>query len=129
MQFLVFLSLLIAIIAVIFALQNTAIATVSFLVWELSSSLALILLIAVFAGVLISFLVSIPQLVRANMKVRGLKKQVADLELKIKEQDKAQHILLERFERYKSLAPLPDGVEFESAESGQEDTGKTLWQG
>jgi lipopolysaccharide assembly protein A len=129
MQFLVFLSLLIAIVAVIFALQNTAIATVSFLVWELSSSLALILLIAVFAGVLISFLVSIPQLVRANMKVRGLKKQVADLELKIKEQDKAQHILLERFERYKSLAPLPDGVEFESAESGQEDTGKTLWQG
>jgi lipopolysaccharide assembly protein A len=129
MQFLVFLSLLIAIVAVIFALQNTAIATVSFLVWELSSSLALILLIAVFAGVLISFLVSIPQLVRANMKVRGLKKQVADLELKIKEQDKAQDILLERFERYKSLAPLPDGVEFESAESGQEDTGKTLWQG
>jgi uncharacterized integral membrane protein len=129
MQFLVFLSLLIAIIAVIFALQNTAIATVSFLVWELSSSLALILLIAVFAGVLISFLVSIPQLVRANMKVRGLKKQVADLELKIKEQDEAQDILLERFERYKSLAPLPDGVEFESAKSEQEDTGKTLWQG
>jgi lipopolysaccharide assembly protein A len=129
MQFLVFLSLLIAIIAVIFALQNTAIATVSFLVWELSSSLALILLIAVFAGVLISFLVSLPQLVRANIKVRGLKKQVADLELKIKEQDKAQDILLERFERYKSIAPLPDGVEFESAESGQEDTGKTLWQG
>lgn len=129
MQFLIFLSLLIAIVAVVFALQNTAVATVSFLLWEFSSSLALILLIAVFAGVLISFLVSIPQLVRANWKARGLHKQTAELEIRLHDQQQALNALQERFERYQSLAPLPEGVEFEPEQNENQAVGKSLWQG
>ncbi|MDD4363610.1 MAG: LapA family protein [Atribacterota bacterium] len=56
MQIYLFTAALIAIMAVIFALQNAIPITVSFLIWKVESSLALILIIAFVAGLITSFL-------------------------------------------------------------------------
>jgi lipopolysaccharide assembly protein A len=51
-----FIAAFIAVLAVIFALQNAIPITVSFIVWRVESSLALILIIAFIAGLITSFL-------------------------------------------------------------------------
>ncbi len=51
-----FIAALIAVLAVIFALQNAIPITVSFLIWRVESSLALILIMAFIAGLITSFL-------------------------------------------------------------------------
>lgn len=51
-----FIAALIAVLAVIFALQNAIPITVSFLIWRAESSLAFILIIAFTAGLIVSFL-------------------------------------------------------------------------
>jgi uncharacterized integral membrane protein len=79
MQIFVFFALFIAILAVIFALQNTAPTTVSFLFWQFQGSLALILLIALSVGALISFLASLPTLVKTQLTIRSHKKKIAEL--------------------------------------------------
>jgi lipopolysaccharide assembly protein A len=80
MQIFVFLALIIAVIAVIFAVQNTLIVTVSFLMWKFNGSLALVLLLAIAVGALISFLASSPTLVRGKWSLRSHRKRAADLE-------------------------------------------------
>ncbi len=74
MQVFLFLALLIAVIAVVFAVQNTLIVTVSFFFWKFTGSLALVLLLAIVAGALISFLVSLPAIVRGRWSLRNLRK-------------------------------------------------------
>ena len=56
MQVFLFIAVLIAVLAVIFALQNAVPITVSFLFWKAESSLALILILAFIAGLITSFL-------------------------------------------------------------------------
>lgn len=80
MQISLFLALLIAIVAVIFALQNTATTTVRFLVWQFQGSLALLLLIALAAGALASFLASLPAIIRGRLTLRNQRKRVTELE-------------------------------------------------
>jgi len=85
MQIFIFLALIIAIIAVIFALQNTLIVTVSFIIWKFTGSLALVLLLALAVGALISFLASLPAIVRGKWSLRSLRKQASKLESSITE--------------------------------------------
>ena len=80
MQIFLFSTLFIAIIAIIFAVQNNATTTVSFFLWKTDGSLALVLLIAMAAGALISYLVSLPSNIRARWAVRNLRKKVEELE-------------------------------------------------
>ena len=80
MQIFVFLALIIAVIAVIFAVQNTLIVTVSFLIWKFNGSLALVLLLAIAVGALISFLASSPTLVRGKWSLRSQRKRTNELE-------------------------------------------------
>lgn len=86
MQIFVFLALIIAILAVIFAVQNTALVTVSFLVWEFDGSLALVLLLALAVGALISFLASLPALIRGGFSRRSLRKRASELENNLNEE-------------------------------------------
>lgn len=53
MQIFLFFALFIAVIAVVFAIQNTSPTTVSFITWKFNGSVALVLLIALAAGALI----------------------------------------------------------------------------
>jgi len=60
---------------IIFALQNTETVALSFLGWQFESSLALLILIALAAGILVSVLVSIPSAVRNGWRVMSLRKE------------------------------------------------------
>lgn len=80
MQIFVILALLIAIVAVVFAVQNTAAITVSFLVWSFEGSLALVLLLTLLAGFLISLLASMPGLIRGKWNASRERKKLATLE-------------------------------------------------
>ena len=74
------LGLIIGGLSVVFVLQNITPITVTFLTWELSGSLAVILLLALLAGALITALVLLPSFIRAELTIRKLKKQNKKLE-------------------------------------------------
>lgn len=80
MLILLILGVLIGAVAVVFALQNIASITVAFLFWHITGSLSVVLLLAIVAGMLMSVLVSIPEVFRDQMKIRALYKRIEELE-------------------------------------------------
>ena len=74
------LALLIAILAVIFAVQNVTMVTISFFAWNIHTSLAVALLIALGAGVLITLLVSVPGRIKGGWNSVSQKKKFSTLE-------------------------------------------------
>lgn len=80
MQIFLILALLIALVAVIFAIQNVAVVSISFFAWHVQVSLAVALLAALGAGVLISILVSIPGMVKRGWNSASNKKKFSSLE-------------------------------------------------
>jgi len=77
--------LMIGALVVIFALQNIFAVTVTFLVWELTTSLALLVAICVLVGLLTGILLSVPESIRNIFVISKLKKENKKLsdELKI----------------------------------------------
>ena len=61
--------------AVIFALQNVTVVTLSFFSWHFDGSLALILLVAVAVGILISLLIVLPESIASHFRYRRLQKE------------------------------------------------------
>ena len=86
-QIFLILALVVAIVAVIFALQNPAAVTISLLFWQFQGSLALVLLIAVTLGVLISLLVSVPTVIRRTRSLSAQKKTIADLQSQLENRE------------------------------------------
>lgn len=80
MRFFIVLALLIAIAIVLFALQNSAIVTVSFLSFHYNGSLALILVVVFTLGLLAGILISIPSLLRKSSDLREQKRMLKQLE-------------------------------------------------
>lgn len=80
MQIFLVLALLVAILAVVFAVQNVALVSISFFAWNIQVSLAVALLAALGAGVLISILVSIPGRVKGSWNSVSKKKKYSSLE-------------------------------------------------
>ena len=74
------LALTFAVLAVIFALQNPTIVTVSFFGYSVDGSLALFILIAVIVGILIGVLVMVPGTIRHSLELRNHRKRIGDLE-------------------------------------------------
>ncbi len=74
------LGILLGILAVIFALQNIVPVTVMFLSWELHGSMAFVIAMAIVAGLLISILVSIPEVVSNYFTLKSLRKRNQELE-------------------------------------------------
>jgi lipopolysaccharide assembly protein A len=74
------LAVLIAIVAVIFAVQNVAVVSISFFSWNTHVSLAIALLAALGAGVLITLLLSIPGRIKGGWTKVSHKKKVTGLE-------------------------------------------------
>lgn len=62
-----FIGILLGIVSVIFAFQNTAVVSVAFLGWQLEGSLAFIILLALVAGMLIFALLTLPAAIKDNM--------------------------------------------------------------
>lgn len=74
------LALILVALVVIFALQNTVVIPVTFLMWTFHGSLALVLLIALAVGVLIALLTSLPSLVKNSLTIRSHKKKISAIE-------------------------------------------------
>ena len=71
MQGFAIVSLLIAICAVVFALQNQEIVSIKFLAWRFDGSLALILLLTFAGGFVASALMSLAAQFRRRLRDRG----------------------------------------------------------
>jgi len=101
MQILLFSALAISLVAVLFALQNIAPVTVVFLGWRFEGSLALVLFVALVTGALVSFLASLPALIKGRMAAAQHRKQLASLEARLAE---CEHALGEAKARPKDPA-------------------------
>lgn len=73
------LGLLIGAIAIIFTFQNMATITVMFLVWQFEGSLALIVVLAIAAGMIISMFLSVPENLRKKFQISKLKDRNVEL--------------------------------------------------
>jgi uncharacterized integral membrane protein len=80
MRLFLILALLLAVVVAIFAVQNNTPITVSFLVWTLDGSMALVLIITLAFGFLIGLLVSTPSAIRNRFRVNELTKKIKILE-------------------------------------------------
>lgn len=94
-------ALLIAVIAVIFALQNTMTVAISFLAWEITGSLSLVLLITLAIGAVIGLLVLTPSAIKNTIAASNHRKRIGMLEKQLDEQ-KAR---IDELERPKSTLP------------------------
>jgi len=80
MQALLFVSLAVSILAVVFALQNNAPTALSFLSWKFESSLAVVILVAVAVGALVSLFAALPGKIRLKWQLRSARNRIAELE-------------------------------------------------
>ena len=74
MQIMLIFSLIVAIIAVIFAVQNADTTNIQFLFWEKEVPIAAALLAAVLLGVMMSVLASSPSSIRRKLTIRNQRK-------------------------------------------------------
>ena len=80
MIFFLILGVLLGAVSIIFILQNVEPVTVVFFSMSLSDSMALILFLALFSGVIITILILLPSFVKDAFLVSRLKKQIKVLE-------------------------------------------------
>jgi uncharacterized integral membrane protein len=111
MIFTLILALAFAIVAVIFALQNTEVVTVAFFSLSYEGSLALVILVAVALGILIGVLVMTPGNIRNKISSTRNRKKVSSLEASLDEQ-KSKLAALE-----KPVPPEPEADELKSPDS------------
>jgi uncharacterized integral membrane protein len=79
------LALVIAIVAVIFALQNPGHITIAFFAWKVGGSLSLVLLITLAIGVLIGLLFLMPAYFKNSFQVSGHRKRIGALEKELED--------------------------------------------
>ncbi len=91
--------------ALLFALQNTEVVSLTFLGAQFQSSLALLVLASVAVGILISILASIPSALSASFKIMGLKKENKKLVQEVVAHREAHEALLQSTE---PVAPVVD---------------------
>jgi uncharacterized integral membrane protein len=69
-----------ALAAVIFAVQNADMVTVDVLFWKLDASLAIVAVLCVIAGTLLGALLSVPRIYRMRAEQRRLRAQLAEVD-------------------------------------------------
>lgn len=74
------ISLIIAVIAVIFALQNADPVSVTVLTAQYESSLALVLILTIILGILMGILVLTPRLIKNKVAISQKEKRIRELE-------------------------------------------------
>jgi len=86
-------------LSIIFILQNITPVTVMFFTYQLNGSLALVLFLAMLAGVVITILILLPGFVRDEFRVSRLRRQKQELE------DELQHMRDANESRVSRAAP------------------------
>ncbi len=74
------LALIIAAVAVVFAVQNAMTVTITFFAWKVTGSFSLVLLATLIIGVLIGLLVLAPSAIRNRLTVSSHRKRIGLLE-------------------------------------------------
>lgn len=120
--FLLILALLVAIVAVMFAIQNTAPVTVTFFLWQFHQSLALVLIIAVLVGALILLLAISPSVIKRQFNSKNLKKRIVSLEKTLADEKTNREALEQELQLYRdaevahppvtpvTTTPLPEPI-------------------
>ncbi|MEW6456750.1 MAG: LapA family protein [Acidobacteriota bacterium] len=85
MQLFLIMTLIVSIITVIFAIQNSEIIGIRFLIWKFKGSLALILLISFGLGIITSLLASIPSVLKNKKKISNLQHRIQEMENQLPE--------------------------------------------
>jgi uncharacterized integral membrane protein len=107
MQIFLVLALIIALIAVVFTIQNTALVTVTFLVWDLNHSLAFVVLLAILAGVLISQFVAMPTRLKRKLELTNQAKKIKDMETELMSSKVRLEAMKQEVEIYRSKVDPP----------------------
>lgn len=81
------IALILLLIAATFALQNTDVVTVQFLLWDYQASLVLIILGAMLLGTLLALLASIGPRLRRSRELRRLESLTKSQEARIREME------------------------------------------
>jgi uncharacterized integral membrane protein len=125
MPWLLLLALIISILALIFAIQNTATVTVSFLFWDTQSPLTVVLLIALGVGAFVTFLAMLPGQIRVKWSSFSRGRRISDIETELKRyqkelQEAQMHVDKLKAERDEAIAERSAS----SGEPGSSDAGK-----
>jgi len=72
--------LVVAILAVLFAAQNSTVVAISFFSWSTSGSLSLVLILTLSIGILIGVLIMAPSVFRRAFQSSGLRRRLKRLE-------------------------------------------------
>lgn len=104
------LGLLLGSVAVIFALENVTVITVTFFYWHFTSSLAVILISAILAGILIALLILLPEGVKNYFKYKSLKKEIVKLEEELRKQKELTHFAKIETPSAETIAKIEDGA-------------------
>ncbi len=90
MELYLILAAILGIFVAIFAIQNAAPVTVKFLLWQFESSLAVLIIIAMLAGMLLVFLLSIPGRIKRRKEIYDKQKKIKELEKMLAECEEKQ---------------------------------------
>jgi uncharacterized integral membrane protein len=125
--FLIF-SLVISVLAVIFALQNTAQVMVTFFAWKLQGSLALILLGTLITGAIASYFAQVPGIIKDKWRLRSDRKRITEMEATLtvtrQKLEETERKLAEIIaEKTAAPAPLPAPAQTHSGSNGGKETG------
>ena len=99
------LALVIAALAVIFALGNAMTVTISFLAWKVTGSLSLVLLITLIIGTVIGLLALAPSTITKTLAVSGHRKRIDALEKEL--QEHKQRVAALQAAKPETLQPTP----------------------
>ena len=123
MQILLIFSFAIAFLAILFAIQNTDIISIRFIIWETQGSLALILFIALGAGALISYLATAPGQIKKRMTISSQRKRIAEVEGQLTSTQEELQGTKEQLQQLEEMSKT-EGVE-QSAASSPTEEGET----
>ena len=90
-------------IAVIFALQNITVITVTFFTWQIEGSLALILMATLGMGILTALFIILPESIRNYFRYKNLKKENESLEEELRKQKELTVFA-------KTTSPTPEAI-------------------
>ncbi|MFN2147260.1 MAG: lipopolysaccharide assembly LapA domain-containing protein [Anaerolineales bacterium] len=83
MRIFLVLALILSLLVTIFAVQNNASIEISFLRWNVTGSLALVLMLTLVLGILVGVMIMLPGSVRARLVARDERKRKQDLAVQL----------------------------------------------
>ena len=123
MPLLLIFSLVIAFLAILFAIQNTTVTPIRFLFWETEGSLALVLFIALVAGALISYLATAPGQIKQRMTISSQRKRITEVESDLTSTQEELQGTKEQLQQIEAMSQA-EGVE-QNVEDASDEEGKS----